>query len=160
MRTRYKLAIGAGVVIVSFASGRFTTPDHTITIVKTVEIEKKTTDTDTKRDKKKKTTITEEPDGTKKTVIDEETTTDKSKKETSDTSKTTDTSKDKETGSKQLTTLAIGGGYNISSQLPTLGISAYRPILGPIGIGLQVTAPIAPTGIQLPQIGASIGVSF
>ncbi len=160
MRLRYKAAIGLGVVVVSFASGRFTTPAKTITITKEVEVEKKTTDTETKRDKKKKTTITENPDGSKKTVIDEETTTDKNKKETDDTSKTTDTKTDKEVGSKQLTTLALIGGFDLSSKNPLVGVSGYRPILGPIGIGLQVVAPVAPTGIQLPQIGASIGLSF
>ena len=137
----------------SFASGRFTTPTKIVTEIKTVEVIKVVKDTEVK--KKKRTVIVVKPDGTKEVVIDE--TTDKQQKETTDKDKKTDSKTEKEKGSDHPTTISLLGGYSLQSSTPVFGLSLYRPVLGPIGIGIWV---ITPTNAPNPTIGGSIGLSF
>lgn len=151
--------IGIVIAIVwtlgAYGFGRWSAPDHVKIETKIVEVEKKTTDTDTNRDKHKKTTVVEttKPDGTKEktTVITEDTDTERKTHSTDDIAKTSDTVKELSRASK--VTLSALAGMNVTSAgLPVYGVSVSKPILGPITVGAF--------GFQNGLVGASLGLTF
>jgi len=72
MRLRYKLLIGAAVIVGAFAWGRFSAPVEIKEVQKIKIVEKEVV----KEKKDVVTVVTEKPDGTKTTVITDKTTTD------------------------------------------------------------------------------------
>src|ERR1035437_4854556 len=117
MSTKSKIAIAILAVVVSFGFGRFTGPTKTITEVKTVEVEKKVDETTTESQRrthveKTKTEVTR-PDGTKesteKTTTDTGTDTERSSKDTTDTSKSSDATKEITRGGSTLTLSGLVG---------------------------------------------------
>lgn len=140
-----KILVGLLALFVAFAFGRVSAP------TKTVEVDRKQVNTNTDRDKHKETVVTEvsKPDGTKTTVTKttEDTKTDRNTTETDVKSKevTTNTSK---------VTVAALVGFRLSdlTKPPVYGLSVYRPILGPITVGVW--------GLSDTTLGLSVGLSF
>lgn len=153
--------IGLAVAIVwtlgAYAFGRFSAPEHVKIETKIVEIEKKTTDSDTNRDKHRETTTVEitRPDGTKekttKTVDD--TQTDRKTHSTDDLSKTEETSKEVSRGSKVTVAALAGASLNLSGTSPLIyGGIVSKPILGPIAVGIW--------GLSNATAGLAVGLTF
>lgn len=136
-----KIAVASVAVVTAFGVGRFTTPVKTVTVTKTVEVEKKTVDTDVDLKKHRKTTktVTTKPDGTKeeKTVTEVDSDNQKDQKIVDNKDTTTDSKTEVTKGSDSLTTLGILIGVDARTGQPVYGGSVYRPVLGPIGIGLN-----------------------
>lgn len=146
-------------LLVSFASGRFLVPEKVKIEKQIVEVEKKSLvkDTDSERNKHKETVVTEKinSDGSKETtthVIEE---TQASKKEnesnSSESAKDQRETKEVERGSSK-TTVGFMAGTSFTSPQVIYGVSVYRGVLGPIGIGVW--------GLTNGIVGASIGISF
>jgi hypothetical protein len=131
-------------LVLTFAAGRWSAPDHIVT--KTVTVEKKTED-DVKHEK---TTTVEvkQPNGTDTTTT--VTTDDTEDKERDDTSisQTKETSK----SSSKLTIAALAGVNVTSPGTMIYGGSVSRGLIGPISIGVF--------GLSNGVGGASIGLSF
>ena len=149
-KTKDRLAglAGLAMLIVAFAIGRYTVPVKTITVTKTVEVEKKTSDY---QDHKVVTIVdTKKPDGTdtKTTII-----TDNRDDKTTDDTKT-DTSQTKEVSkSSDHLTLSLLAGANVSALgTPIYGGMVSKSLLGPINIGAF--------GMTNKVIGFSLGVSL
>lgn len=145
MTTKTKVLLSALTIIVSFALGRWATPTKIITKTEIVEVEKKTDNknTEAERDKHKTTTTTEtsRPDGTKTTTTTttEDSTTHKTASEssTSDSTKTTETSKEVTRSSDKVTISVLGSlKLNDLTSGSSYGGMIYKPILGPIGLGI------------------------
>ena len=153
MTTKVKIIIIVSVAIVSFAFGRFTTPTKTVIQTKTVEVEKKTDDTQVNNNDHKITTITSRPDGTTVTVIKDDDSTQTSQKDTDNTASQSDTTK---TVTKQsgITSISVLAGVNVTNPGNGMlyGAAVSHTILGPISIGIF--------GISSGIGGASVGVSF
>ena len=137
MTTRTKYLLAALAVLVAFATGRWSAPDHIK--IQTVEVDKKTDNKKVEDDTHKTTTITEtqKPDGTKTTTT---TITDNSvdkiaDKSTEDDEKTTT----KEIDKSSPTTLGFSAGVNPFSPQGGMiyGGQIYRPMLGPLGVGVS-----------------------
>lgn len=156
-----KVLIVVAVVGVSFALGRYTVPEKVKVETKIVEVEKKTSSSkeDTSVDKHKNTKIivVEKPNGEKTTTteISENTDIDKKKtgESTSDSTKNTDSLKETTRGDSKLTISALGG-VDFTKSVPQVvyGASVFKPILGPITIGVW--------GLSSPSCGASVGIQF
>lgn len=144
-----RLAIAAAIVV-SFAVGRFTTPEKVKIETKVVTVEVKVKE----KDKHKETKIVEvtKPDGTKektKTIIEDTKT--NIVKESSQSAET----KTERIGSTQRTTISglIGIDFNNLSRSPVVyGGSVSRPIIGPVTLGAW--------GLSNLTFGASVGVQF
>lgn len=146
METKTKFIIVVVALAVSFASGRFLTPVKTV--IKTVEVEKKTEDTH--KEKHKKTTIIEHPDGSKETIITDDVESDKKTKD--ETKNTSDTEITRSSSRLNISALA-GGQISFSQPMPlALGASVTKDILGPVSVGLW--------GLNNGMGGVSIGLSF
>ncbi len=157
-----KVIIGVAL-LVSFAAGRWAAPEKVKIETRTVEVEKKdsTVQKEQDRNQHKETTETEvtRPDGTiektKKTVDAIDTHQETDKHDTSDTSKATETEKEV-TRSSGKVTLAVLAGIKFTSVTagsPILyGAQVYRPIVGPIGIGIW--------GLSDLTFGVSVGLSL
>jgi len=151
MTTRTKYLLAALAVLVAFATGRWSAPDHIK--IQTVEVDKKTDNKKVEDDTHKTTTITEtqKPDGTETTitVITDDSIDKITDKSTEDDEKTTT----KEIDKSSPTTLSVLGGIKpFSSSSPIYGAQVYRPVIGPLGIGVW--------GLTNVTVGASIGISF
>lgn len=156
MSTKVKITILAILLMVSFASGRYLTPVKVVTEVKTVEVEKKKTDTNEQQNTHKETEVKEvvKPDGTKETTtkIVEDDSDKKSTSEKDMVSKETDKTKEVTKSNNGLSLSALGG-VSISGVPNTVyGGIVQKPLLGPIGIGVW--------GLSNGTVGASIGLSF
>lgn len=154
---KYKLGAGAAALLVSFAFGRYTVPEKIKIETKVVEVEKKTSEQDKDKEKHKKTTTKEikKPDGTVETVTETtEDTINKSKDKQSEDSKKVDIEHKEEEKGQSNTTLSVLGGIDIVNPAAGIdyGLSIYRPVLGPIGLGVY--------GFQSKTVGVSLGVSF
>lgn len=152
MQTKYKVIIVVVSLATAFAVGRFTTPVKVKTETKIVEVDssKKTS----KDDEHKKTTITEtdNKDGSKTitTVVTDDRSTNTS--EVDNTNKSSDTLKEVTRGSSQVT-ISILGGTNVTNPAALdYGLSATKPILGPITVGLF--------GFRSGLVGGSVGLTF
>lgn len=156
LNRKQKIAIASVGIIGAFAIGRYTTPVHIVTEIKTVEVEKKVKDIATNLNKKQKTTIVEvsKPDGTKEktTVIDTDTDQSRSEKDKTDIAKSSDSKTEITKGSSSLLTLSLLGGYDFSLAKPYYGVMVQKQVIGPFNLGLFV--------LSNPSVGASIGVSL
>lgn len=145
MDRKYKIAIVAGAMVVSFAAGRYTVP----TKVKTDEkVEKKKDETkNTDKTKHKVTTITTDTSGHKIEVITEDDTTKQTNHIVSDTTK----EKTKEVSSQGGTLNVLGlVKRNASTGQLDLGAGVTKDILGPINLGIF--------GYQNGDLGVSLGL--
>lgn len=152
MTNKVKVSIAAVSLLTAFAAGLFLAPKKVVTEIKTVEVEKK--ETQSEKEQHKKTTKIEivRPDGTKEitTVITDDRS---SKKDTNDTlTSTTDATKTVTRSSSTLTLSALGG-----MQLGTIPKAVYggmvqKEVLGPISIGVF--------GLSNSTMGAGVSLSF
>lgn len=148
------------ILLITFAAGRFSTPEKVRVEIKTVEVEKKHTETKKEEDEKRHTETVvvevEKPDGTKekttKTVSDTETLTKTDKSKVSERTGETSTSKETIKGTSKTTIAAMAGIDYLTPAQVIFGVQVYRPVLGPIGIGLYTTTDYT--------VGATVGVSF
>lgn len=126
MTTRNIIIISVLALATSFAIGRYLTPERVKTEIKTVTVEKVVVEV-----KRVVTTVKEKPDGTKETVIVED-----SKTNTNENSQTVD-SKHEETKSKNKLIVAAMAGMNIpvDGQL-IYGLEVSKNLLGPIRMGI------------------------
>ena len=158
MTTKVKIIIIVVSLATSFAVGRYTVPTKTVTVVKTVEIEKKVTDTNENKKEHKKTTITEldKPDGTKQTttVITDDTDADKKIDQTLDQTDTSESTKTVvKTGSRLNIAALVGMPVtNLSNPALVYGVHVSRDLIGPISIGVW--------GLSSGTAGFSAGLSF
>lgn len=158
MSNRTKALLAVLALVTSYGFGRWSAPEKIHTEIKTVEVEKKTNDTDTNRDKHQKTTVTEtdSPDGTKTktTVTTVDTDTDRKTRSTDDTSKTSDTVKDVTYASAKTTLAAlVGASLSLSGTDPLVyGGIVSKPILGPITVGIW--------GLSNSTGGLAVGLTF
>lgn len=133
------------------------TPVKIETKTVTVEVEKKTTDEDTSRNKHQETTTVEvkKPDGTiektTKTTTDTET---KKEEHTVDTTeKQSDTTTTKYIGNNGFTASVLAGGdLSALSSGWIFGGEVSRPVLGPVRVGAW--------GLSNKTAGVSLGLTF
>lgn len=150
-----KFIIAAIALVVAFAFGRYTTPTKTITEIKTVEVEKKSTenDLDKSRHKETKTTETVKPDGTKTTTTDIIDDINVSKRTTTEEDKFKSVD-DKKTVVKggSVVSLSMLGGFSVNEKKEVLGAAVSKEVLGPISVG----------GFYLNNnvFGGSVGINF
>jgi hypothetical protein len=141
--------------MIAFAVGRYTVPEKVRIETKYVKVEDKKEKTKTDKDTHKVTKVREvtRPDGTKEKVTevveDTESTT---KKITKDKIAESGSSVTEKVSGSQKTTLSVLAGAPTTGGTPDFGASAYKPVLGPIGIGIF--------GFKSGLVGASIGLSF
>lgn len=156
MSTKIKLIIGFTSLIVAFASGRYLSPTKVVTEIKTVEVEKKETDTQSNQNKHKETDTREitHPDGTKetdtKTVEDDTDKTNTTEKDK--VSQNTDSTKEVTRSGSRTTLSALGGIKLPGSPEVVYGGMIQKDVLGPVGIGVW--------GLNNGTVGASVGLSF
>lgn len=144
MTTKVKVIIGLIVVFTAFAAGRYSAPEKIKTV--TVEVEKKTKETDTTKEVHRTITTIERPDGTKETTITEDTATEKKSNTTDDKSLTST----KEITKGSSTTILALLGVDFNSPGVLYGVSVSRPVIGPISIGVWTfTNKTAGLGIGL-----------
>lgn len=157
-RNQKIIALAVSYVVVA-AVGRYTVSEKIVTVTKTVEVEKK--HEDDKTDEKKNTHVkkviqtTKKPDGTitRTTTVTDDSTDDT---KTNDTIATTD---NKQTdsittitkGSDKVTISALGG-WDLTQGKLVYGVSATKPILGPITVGAWA--------LTNPSFGISLGLQF
>lgn len=150
MTKKQWVALGL-TILAAFAFGRWSAPDK----IKTVEVEKQTSakDSEADRNKHKDTTVTEKvnSDGSKETTTHTVEDTEATKKTSESSISESTREKDVEKTSSKVTISVLAGTSLMSPQI-TYGASVYRPVLGPIGIGVW--------GLQSGTFGASIGISF
>lgn len=160
MTVRAKVIIVSVSLLAAFAFGRWSSPEKVKTEIKTVEVEKKTEDTqiDSDKNRHKETKVVEitHPDGTKEkttqTVEDSQSTKKTDQSVTDNTQKSTEEVKEITYATAKVTISALAG-LNVSSlSLPVYGASVTKPILGPITVGLW--------GLSNSTIGGSIGLTF
>ncbi len=158
MLTEKTKAIGGLILLaLSFATGRYLTPDKIKIETKIVEVEKKTSDSDTNRDKHRETITVEKtlPDGTteKTTKTTEDTQTDRKTHSTDDLTKTETTSKEITKGDKVTVAALTGVDINLSGTSPIIyGGIVSKPILGPVTVGVW--------GLSNATAGLALGLTF
>jgi len=153
MNNKTKVIIAVSAILVSFASGRFLTPTKVVTVVKTVEVEKKTSASDKKTHKE--TTIVEstKPDGTKETTTKIVEVDDTKKHSTDDITKQSESTSTVTKGGSRLSVSALAGvSLSNFSGGPIYGASVSRELLGPISLGVW--------GLNNSTAGISLGLSF
>ena len=145
MTPKAKIIVAAVALLTAYAFGRYSAPTKIKTVTQTVEVEKKVdqTQTDAERNRRRETTTTKEthPDGTTTetthTVEETETHKETDKSTTDDLTKSTTQEKEITRDSSKVTIAALGGIRVTSlSSPPVYGGQVYRPILGPIGLGV------------------------
>lgn len=157
MENKTKIIIASVALLIAFAFGRYSAPEHVKIETKIVEIEKKVVDTDTLRDKHREIVVKEvvRPDGTKEkvtTTVEDSNTSRKTRTE-EETSRTEEKLEEITRGSKVTLAALVGAPLSLSSPAtPIYGGLIYKPILGPIGVGAW--------GFSNATFGASIGLSF
>lgn len=143
MTTRNKIILAVVLLAISFASGRFLTPEKTKIEVKTITVEKVVTEV-----VHQKIYIKENPDGSKETTIVTDTNTDsKTNSKSNDETKESTISKDRINIS-----VLTGSNFPINLSAPIYGISANKNILGPITGGIFA--------LSNKTAGISIGLNF
>ena len=164
---KQKLTVGVSALLVSFAAGRYTVPEKIKIETKTVEVEKKVEivkkDVDKDAHKKIITVVKYSKTGKKESLT---TTVEEDTKIASKTGVTDNIQKDlsqstlkiTEKGDSKVTISALAGVNPFVSTTTTpnnlfiYGASIYKPVLGPIGIGIF--------GLSNGSCGASVGVTF
>lgn len=153
MNTKTKAVLAAVALAVAFASGRYLTPTKVVTEIKTVEVEKKTSESD--KNKHKETTIIEvaKPDGTKETTTKTVEDTDSKKSTTDETAKSSDQTKEVTREGSRLSISALAG-TDVTNWAagPIYGAHVSKDLLGPISIGVW--------GLTNKTGGISIGLSL
>jgi len=159
MRLRYKILIVVGYTVVAVAIGRYTLPARVKVETKIVTVEKKVTNTSTSKTENthKKVVIVEDtkPSGEKTTTT---TTTDdvqfaENQKTHASDATTTDKESSKDTTySSSKVTLSALGGLDLTTMKPIYGVSATKPIAGPLTLGVF--------GLSNGSCGLSLGVTF
>lgn len=153
--TKTKVILVILALVATYAFGRYSAPTKTITEVKVVEVEKKTSDTEANRNKHKVTETTETtyPDGRKevKTVVTEDSNTDKKSSTTSDSSKNSDSKTVVESRAGKITISALAG-LTFPNTTPVYGGHLTADVIGPISTGVWALSSGAS--------GISVGLSF
>lgn len=160
MSTKLKIAVGAIALLAAFAAGRFLTPEKVRIETRTVEVEKKTSESssDTNIDRHRETTTTEttRPDGTKekKTTVVEDTQANRKHDDKTDDEKSSDSSSVKivERSSAKVTISALAAVNPFTPGPFLYGASISKPILGPLSLGAF--------GFSDGRIGLSAGLTF
>lgn len=153
MQLKYKVGLVLSIAVLGYAAGRYTTPIKVVE--KTVVVEKIVKVKDEEKDQHKevtKTTVTK-PDGSTQTT--ETTVTDTKKKTQTDTVADKDVSTEKSvTFEQSRITISAMFGSNLSGLFvpPVYGLSATKPILGPVTLGGW--------GLSTGVFGVSLGVTF
>lgn len=158
MTLKYKIIISIIVVATAYAFGRYSAPEKVKTVVQTVEVEKKVTDTQTDRDKHKKTVVHEvtKPDGTKETTteITEDTNTDRKTSSTTDDTKTASQVTEVTKSGKRLNISAMAGApIDFTKPVsPIIGAEVSTNLIGPVRLGVW--------GLNNATGGVTIGLDF
>lgn len=151
LSTKNKVIASSVVILVSFATGRYTVPEKVKVETKVVEVEKKTDTLDKNQHKVTTVVIVKKPDGTVQT---EKTTTQDSNytnKETNNVDLAKDTTKETDKDEAKVTVAALVG-LNVFNGQIKYGAQVYKPVIGPIGIGVF--------GLSDGTAGCSVGISF
>ncbi len=145
--TLQKIAILYVVVgVLSFALGRYTAS----TLSTTKDYSKQTeTDTKTNTNTNKQTVITEKPDGTKTTVITEDTKIVEDAQSKSDTQKTQTSVATKHSVTNASLLVAVPAWNDLK---PVYGLSLNKEFIGPVTIGAF--------GLTNGVLGLSLGINF
>ncbi len=157
MENKTKIIIVSVALLVAFAFGRYSAPEHVKIETKIVEIEKKVIDTDTLRDRHREVVIKEivKPDGTKEkvtTTVEDSNTSRKTRTE-EETSRTENRSEEITRGSKVTLAALIGSPLRLNSSFePIYGGIISKPILGPITVGVW--------GMSNNTAGFALGLTF
>ncbi len=157
MENKTKIIIVSVALLVAFAFGRYSAPEHVKIETKIVEIEKKVVDTDTLRDRHREVVIKEivKPDGTKEkvtTTVEDSNTSRKTRTE-EETSRTENRSEEITRGSKVTLAALIGSPLRLNSSFePIYGGIISKPILGPITVGVW--------GMSNKTAGFALGLTF
>jgi hypothetical protein len=162
MSTKVKIIVSVVIVAVSFAAGRFSTPEKTKIVTQTVEVEKKSdktvTDSDVQVHRVVTRTKTIQPNGAQQitTTVTEDKGSDTKKAVTQDVTDDKNSTQTKETvrGDSKVT-ISVLGGVNVtnpSSSGMNYGLSVTKPVLGPITLGAW--------GLNSGVCGLSVGLTF
>lgn len=145
MSVKYKIIIALVAVLTAFAFGRYSAPEKVKIETRTIEVEKKTTDTNKTVDRNKRlktvTVIEERPDGTKvtttTTTVDTDTKSNTDTATKDDIAKNTETTKETTRGGNRVTISALAGAKVSFSDpwTPVYGGMVNKELLGPITIG-------------------------
>lgn len=153
MTLKVKIIICTLSILTAFAFGRYSATSKVINDTKTQETDKKVSDTDTDRNRHKETTTVDvqAPDGTHTitTQVVDDTTTDRKTHSTDEDSKTTQSHSETTYGDNKVTISALGG---INFPTPVYGISATKPVFGPVALGAWA--------LSAKTVGISIGLVF
>lgn len=151
MSLKAKVLFSIAALATAYAFGRWQAPVKTVEVIKTVEVEKKQTDTE--KEKHEKTTIVETklPDGTtkKETIVTRDENT--SRQTTIDKHKQSESEKTVVNSSSRLN-LSILAGTQFPSQTLEYGFHASKEVIGPVSLGIF--------GFTDKTVGFSIGLSF
>ena len=155
MTTRTKIIIVVVYTAVVAASGSYFTPTKVKTETKVVTVEKKVSDTDTKKKVRKIVVVHTivKPDGEKDitSTTTDDTNTDTAKKTTDQASTETDKTKQTTQTAPKITISALGG-YDFLRLTPVYGASFTRPFIGPVTFGAW--------GLSNLTFGLSAGLTF
>ncbi len=156
MTTKTKVILSIVALLTAYGFGRWSSPEKVVTVVKTVEVEKKKSKTETSKEVHRTTTITEttKPDGTKTvtTTIREDSVTEREKNTSENRSKSTEETKEITRASAKVTVSALAGIDILSPGAPLYGASLSKPVLGPITLGIW--------GLTNSVGGVSLGLTF
>lgn len=147
MTTLTKAALIGVAISLAFLTGRYLAPEK----VRTVEVEKKVVEKETKKEihEVTKKVVHTNPDGS----TTEETTTTKDTNVDRNTTATTDKNKDTEKSYRgRFINLGVLGAYDISKNVPSFGIYANTTLVGPITGGVW--------GLNNGTGGVALGVEF
>jgi len=152
MRLRYKLLIGAAVIVGAFAWGRFSAP------VEIKEVEKiKVVQVEAKKEKKDVVTVvTEKPDGSKVTTVTDKTTTD------TDSSTVATSDRLKYTSYKKPDwNITVFAGTDLRD-LKLSGSHFGGPLLFGAEVQRRIVGPFHISGIVMTNwtVGVGLGVTF
>lgn len=153
-----RLAAGAVLIVVAFAFGRYSAPEKVKVETVTVEVEKKTAETDTskERNRRKETTTRKErrPDGTEieHTTVVEDSKTEVDSRKTVHTDKTVDTRQTREEYRSSGVSLGALGAVNVSDGRLSYGAYLQKDVVGPLSLGAF--------GLTSGTVGLSIGIRF
>jgi hypothetical protein len=129
-------------VIGSVVAGALLLPKEKIEKKQEVKIER----IQTKKRKRKIVIVEEKPDGSKKTVIQEDTATDTGVQSLAQSEAIN------EVGKKNPTRISVLTGYSLDTQTLVYGASITKPVLGPVSIGVWA--------LTNKTFGASVGVDL
>jgi hypothetical protein len=156
MSEKTKTLITLALMVFSFAAGRWLVPEKVKIEKQIVEVEKKSKDKNAEKNTRKTTTTTKTvyPDGRveESTVVVEETDRKSSSTEVSEGNKTETELKEITNSSSKVSIQGLAGYRLTTSELPLLGLSVSKPILGPITVGVW--------GLNNSTFGASLGLTF